>query len=190
MLGAKGSWKEKALLWGAYSLISDQMQQMSVRGAEDEKGQVRMLLISASGYTGSDLADLPKWCSKTAGRKVRKKGGREKPGRSPRLAKEMLWTDGAWRALPRLQASPRKLGLFKTPRWGQPGRCRKRQAAPKARWLRHGRMDHGRVGRGSNKESEKLMVRSQEQRGWGGKRGWPGYKGVDVNRPDYVKING
>lgn len=31
MLGAKGSWKEKALLRGAYSWILDQMQQMSVR---------------------------------------------------------------------------------------------------------------------------------------------------------------
>lgn len=73
-------------------------------GAEDEKGQVRMQLRGAGGYTGSDPAHFPKLCPHRAGRKVRKKADTGKPGRSPRLAKEMLGTDGAWRALPRLQS--------------------------------------------------------------------------------------
>lgn len=64
------------------------------------------------------------------------------------------------------------------------------QAAPAAPWLRQRGMEHGCLGRASNKESEKLMVRSRERRGRGGKRGWPGYKGVDTHRPDDVKING
>lgn len=72
--------------------------------AEDEKGQARMLPGGAGGYTGSDPAHFPKLCSHRAGRKVRKKAGTGKPGRSPRLAKEMLGTDGTWRALPRLQS--------------------------------------------------------------------------------------
>lgn len=39
-----------------------------------------------------------------AGRRVRRKGGSKKPRRSPAPAKEMLGTDGAFRALPRLPA--------------------------------------------------------------------------------------
>lgn len=80
----------------------------------------------------------------------------------------MLGTDGAWRALPRLPAFLGKLSIFKTlsskhrgeESWISGG---KRQAAPAAPWLRHGRMEHGRAGRGSNKESEKLMVRSRSK---------------------------
>lgn len=52
-------------------------------GAEDEKGQVRMHLRVAGGYTGSDPAHFPKLCPHRAGRKVRKKAGTGKPGRSP-----------------------------------------------------------------------------------------------------------
>lgn len=33
------------------------------------------------------------------------------------------------------------------------------------------------------------MVRSWEQEDEAEKRGWPGDKRVDINRPDYVKIN-
>lgn len=51
-------------------------------GAEDEKGQVRMLVRGAGCYTGSDLAHFPKLCSHRAERKVRKKAGTGKPGRS------------------------------------------------------------------------------------------------------------
>lgn len=51
-------------------------------GAEDEKGQVRMLLRGAGSYTGSDLARFPELCSHRAGRKVRKKAGTGEPGRS------------------------------------------------------------------------------------------------------------
>jgi len=172
----------------------------SNKWAEDEKGQVRMLPVNTSSYAGSDLANSPKWCSKTSGRKVRKQGGRDEPGRSLWLAKEMLGTDGAWRALPRLQAFPKKLIVFKAlsaERRGEDsrdgeGRDRQhQQPTPTApTWLRHRRMEHGCVRRGSNIQSEKLMVRSQEQRGRGSKVGWPEYKGVDTNRPDYMKING
>lgn len=50
-------------------------------------------------------------------------------------------------------------------------------------------MEHGCVGRGGNKGSEKLLVRSWKQRRQDGKRGGPGYKGVDIKRHNYVKIN-
>lgn len=58
-------------------------------------------------------------------------------------------------------------------------------------WSRHGKMEHDFVGRGSNKGGEKLLVRSWKQRGnkQDGKRGGPGYKGVDIKRHNYVKIN-
>lgn len=37
-------------------------------------------------------------------------------------------------------------------------------------WSRQGKMEHGCFGRGTNKGSEKLLVRSREQRRQGGKR--------------------